>query len=271
METLKKINLKITFFLLVSTFFIPSQSLKAQKIEAEGAINWVESFGAYTGTWGDRTAAGATGRRAGSTGSWRARYMMFANLGVAAGTYDVDLRWYDENTENLSEMVFQLGQRTCNGPKTDVCTTGVLSINDRWFANADTSVATFATRTYKNVVLSATDTLFMFTKLNSSSNAAWFDYVVFRLPGSNGIKDIDINTGVHVYPNPFNSTATISFEKEVQNASIKVMDLIGQEVRALNFSDSQLVLEKGNLHPGIYFIHVVSGSKIIALRKVVVE
>ncbi|MFH1004259.1 MAG: S8 family peptidase [Bacteroidota bacterium] len=76
-----------------------------------------------------------------------------------------------------------------------------------------------------------------------------------------------------IYPNPFSSEAFLRiFSKEkLQNAELKIYDIIGKEVKTIPMKDSQsAVLEKGCLKNGIYFCQLKSGDRIIATQKFII-
>jgi len=77
--------------------------------------------------------------------------------------------------------------------------------------------------------------------------------------------------GCSVFPNPFTSQTTIVFNKEIKNASLKIFDVVGNEVRNINFSGSQILIEKEDLNKGIYFINVISENEVIANEKIVIQ
>lgn len=65
---------------------------------------------------------------------------------------------------------------------------------------------------------------------------------------------------VLISPNPFTSQTTIMFDKEQKNTTIKIMDVLGKEIKTINFTGKQLVLEKGDMQKGIYFVQVIDKS-----------
>jgi hypothetical protein len=86
-----------------------------------------------------------------------------------------------------------------------------------------------------------------------------------------GIKTFTKDNKVSVYPNPFNSYTTISFATEINNATVKIVDVLGKEVRTVNFSGKQLMVEKGELNAGFYFIKVISEQNVIAQEKIIIQ
>lgn len=74
-----------------------------------------------------------------------------------------------------------------------------------------------------------------------------------------------------IFPNPFTSQTTLTFGKEFKDASIKIVNLIGAEVKNYTFSGTQISIEKGDLKTGVYFIEVFSEKKLIAIEKIEIQ
>jgi hypothetical protein len=81
-----------------------------------------------------------------------------------------------------------------------------------------------------------------------------------------GVKESVKESSISVYPNPFNTQTTISFPKEVKNATIRIIDVLGKEVKSVNFTGKELILEKGMLNEGIYFLQLNSENKKIIIQ-----
>jgi len=93
-----------------------------------------------------------------------------------------------------------------------------------------------------------------------------------------GIAQLLIDTyHLSIYPNPFSINTTLTFAQEQKNISIKITDVLGKEVKTINFSGKQLIIEKGEMQPGIYFVQVMDGSlgslskRIVTNRKIIVQ
>lgn len=74
-----------------------------------------------------------------------------------------------------------------------------------------------------------------------------------------------------IYPHPVTDVATISFQREQKNARLRILDMLGKEVRNIPFSGKEVRLEKGNLKSGIYFIQVTSNNKIVQSKKLIIR
>jgi PKD repeat protein len=81
----------------------------------------------------------------------------------------------------------------------------------------------------------------------------------------------NIATKLIVYPNPFTEQTTISFNKEIKNATIKVIDVLAKEMKKINFSGTQLILDKGELEAGIYFIQLTDNNNTFINKKIVIK
>jgi hypothetical protein len=76
---------------------------------------------------------------------------------------------------------------------------------------------------------------------------------------------------VEIFPNPFNSRTTISFNKEINNSTIKIVDVLGKDVKCINFSGKEIIIERGAMNTGIYIIQVILDKQIIASKKLMIH
>ena len=91
-----------------------------------------------------------------------------------------------------------------------------------------------------------------------------------------GIYELSNSTQIKISPNPFTSQTTISFSSEQTNTTIKITDILGKEIKALNFTGKDCIIEKGTMQAGIYFVQITSFDKLrmtqeVENRKVVVQ
>lgn len=80
----------------------------------------------------------------------------------------------------------------------------------------------------------------------------------------------NMTTDFNVYPNPFTSQTTITFNNEQKNTTIKIMDLVGKEIETLNVTGKQVIIEKGKMKAGLHYIQVIDGFKNVVNRKIIV-
>lgn len=97
------------------------------------------------------------------------------------------------------------------------------------------------------------------------------DSIVISYPSS--VLENISNAGIKIYPNPFNSSATIIFNSElkIQNAELKMYDVTGREVKQFTITNGQSEIQRGNLQSGIYFYKMTSDSGMIAAGKIMVD
>ena len=86
-----------------------------------------------------------------------------------------------------------------------------------------------------------------------------------------GMEELDFSSGITIYPNPFTQQATIAFSDVQHNTTIKIIDVIGKEIKSINFSGKECVIEKGELKSGIYFLQTSDENKKVINRKLVVQ
>ena len=76
---------------------------------------------------------------------------------------------------------------------------------------------------------------------------------------------------MNIYPNPFTSQTTISFSEEQQNVSINVVDVVGKKIKALTFTGNELILEREEMKPGIYFVHIIDRQNKETIQKMMIQ
>lgn len=93
-----------------------------------------------------------------------------------------------------------------------------------------------------------------------------------------GIDEHSNVNSINIYPNPFTSSATLSFDKQYKNATIKVIDILGKTLKTFNFSGNQTIIEKGDLAQGVYFVQLITHSsssgfndEIVFTKKMIVQ
>jgi hypothetical protein len=88
----------------------------------------------------------------------------------------------------------------------------------------------------------------------------------------NGVNAIaSDNEVIKIYPNPFTSQTTVSLNKEEKNATIKIMDVLGKEVKNMTFSGKRVVIDREDLVPGIYSMQIISEKGIIGNEKIIIQ
>ena len=87
-----------------------------------------------------------------------------------------------------------------------------------------------------------------------------------------GINEINQDVLItNVFPNPFTSQTTIVFSKEQKLTTIKIFDVLGNEINTIYFTGSQLTIEKGEMTAGIYFISITDVKKNTINKKIIIQ
>ena len=63
-----------------------------------------------------------------------------------------------------------------------------------------------------------------------------------------------------IFPNPTQVNFSIYLSREVNNAHLEIMNMIGEIFYSTMFSGQQLIIKQG-FSPGIYFVKVTDGGK----------
>ena len=104
-------------------------------------------------------------------------------------------------------------------------------------------------------------------------NSAWIN---LQDVATVGIDEMETMSDLSIYPNPFSSTTTVSFDlEESENIAINVYDMAGklvQEIGNTNYGVGRHMVEiDGNkLQGGMYYVNIVSETGVIT-RKVVLN
>lgn len=86
-----------------------------------------------------------------------------------------------------------------------------------------------------------------------------------------GIKSLESNDGIVIYPNPFSAHTTLKAVSPFNNATLIVYNSFGQEVKQLNnISGQSITLHRNDLPSGLYFIRVMQDNKIFVTDKLVI-
>jgi uncharacterized delta-60 repeat protein len=104
-------------------------------------------------------------------------------------------------------------------------------------------------------------------------NGANNDFMVARYNNdfTVGIKQNENENLLSVFPNPFETQTTITFKNLQTNTIIKIIDVNGREIKTIYFSGTQLVIGKGIMQSGIYFLQITDEKKNIMSRKIIVQ
>jgi hypothetical protein len=90
-------------------------------------------------------------------------------------------------------------------------------------------------------------------------------------PISIGIQEPYSETTLNVYPNPGTDRITVKFNKAQYRTTVKILSVLGEEIRNVNFTGEELIIETGELKSGIYFVQTNDERNIFTTRKFIIE
>jgi hypothetical protein len=155
--------------------------------------------------------------------------------------------YQDTSGFNYPEYLYEgIGWETGLFPNTWFCS----SVSDVWI--------------YQLTCYSVSDTIW-FPNYNPVFPCAAPDFTV-------GIKETQAPfDNVLISPNPFIFKTTITFNEEQKNTSLRIFDVVGQEIKAINFTGKELTIEQAGMKAGIYFIQIMDINKNKLIKKIIVQ
>jgi hypothetical protein len=88
-----------------------------------------------------------------------------------------------------------------------------------------------------------------------------------------GLQKISLEKSVTIYPNPASGEVRILFSSAPKNATLKVMNSLGQRVKEIELSSQAetVVLKEGEVSPGLYPCLLETGGQKTVLKISVVR
>ena len=84
-----------------------------------------------------------------------------------------------------------------------------------------------------------------------------------------GVFENNSANSIVIAPNPFNLQTSVTFDQEQKNCSIKIIDMLGKELKSLDFKGSKLIIQRGEMQPGIYFIQIKTEKNIVSKKLII--
>jgi len=90
--------------------------------------------------------------------------------------------------------------------------------------------------------------------------------------GSTGVSQLSSDIALSIYPNPFKEETTVDFGKEIQAASIRVVDVFGKLIEEHSVTNTDKhILKRASKSSGIYFIEIEVDQKEKTIYKLIIE
>jgi hypothetical protein len=122
------------------------------------------------------------------------------------------------------------------------------------------------------ICLTITDSIGCSSTYCDSANLSHWVNVISPLETK--IKEINKNSNsIHLSPNPFTTTTTLTLQGTCHNPSLFIYNLLGQEIRNIPVgTNTQLTINRERLASGMYFYKVIDENKeVIGIGKMIVE
>lgn len=85
-----------------------------------------------------------------------------------------------------------------------------------------------------------------------------------------GAEEISETPAISIYPNPSAGSFNIGLGDDSSAMLVTIYDILGKKVRSLDVK-GKIKIEVTGLQQGIYFAHIGSGEKILAVKKIIVQ
>ena len=141
----------------------------------------------------------------------------------------------------------------------------IAGVSYQW-VNCNTGNSPIAGATYQSYTPTSNGSYAVIVTQNNCSHTSTCYNV-----SSAGITANALADGINIYPNPFTSETTIYFSEEQKQKVVKILDVLGKEMKTINFSGTKLIIEKGTMKKGVYFVQIMNENKSVLSKKINVE
>jgi hypothetical protein len=90
-------------------------------------------------------------------------------------------------------------------------------------------------------------------------------------PLSTGVEALRTTDEISIAPNPFTEQTVITFATEQKATTIKIMDVLGKEVKTIKFSGKKYVIEKGTMENGVYYLQIFDNGNKMINKKIIIQ
>ncbi len=85
------------------------------------------------------------------------------------------------------------------------------------------------------------------------------------------INELQTKNNIDIFPNPFTSQTTTTFSEQQINTIIKITNVLGEEIKTINFTGRQLTIDRSEMKAGIYFIQTTDEKKNVTNNKIIIQ
>jgi hypothetical protein len=88
---------------------------------------------------------------------------------------------------------------------------------------------------------------------------------------TSGLNELENELLYSISPNPFTEQSTLVFSKEQKKTTIKILNMLGKEIKVIEFTGQKFTLEKGELEAGVYVLQTIDKDKKVCNRRFVIQ
>jgi hypothetical protein len=98
-----------------------------------------------------------------------------------------------------------------------------------------------------------------------------YNFILQQSAITTGIETFSTNDKITVFPNPFNSQTTIYFNEAQKQATVEILDVLGNKMKTLKFTGKELLITKDEMTAGIYFLQLTVDNRKRVTKKIVIN
>ncbi len=140
-----------------------------------------------------------------------------------------------------------------------------------------TNVALISTERTNN--LGPTSTTYTWYDINNGKQLLYYEenagdvVVAFNTDALSGIAELNGETVVSVYPNPFSTSATVRINTgaSMNDGELVIYDMLGNEIKRSNVNSHTVMLSGDGMSRGLYCFKLITNQSELAFGKIMVE
>jgi len=202
------------------------------------------------------------------------------DIGTIDASYDGGITWVpvnDTSYEWSSYFYWEWDYHEATGEYTphNLKITGK---SDGWVKSSFTWHWWIAVRSTDTIIINPDSLIIRFTFSSDNVQENREGWMIDEIIGSSiwgslcsGTNEIPLEKNMDVFPNPFNSNATLRFKDELVNAEVYITNAYGGVVISqTGINGKEYFIGRNNLKAGIYLVHLRQDGKIKASKRLVI-
>jgi hypothetical protein len=95
------------------------------------------------------------------------------------------------------------------------------------------------------------------------------DNFTMQLPES--VNSVAENNEMQIFPNPFTSQTTLSFDEEQKNTTVQITDVLGKTILQGTINGRLYVIDMSEKAKGVYFVRIMDEKRKVVNKKIIIN